>query len=99
MRLEWLRGMDIFGQGRFGSEPLTGAWSKTGFLNRGTINILGQMVVLLGAVLCLLGCLEGSLAFTYLMPKVLREAKMSLEVAKFPWGWGVETEAPPVENH
>lgn len=34
----------VFRERRLGSEPLQRAWSRAGFLNCGTINILGQII-------------------------------------------------------
>lgn len=38
--------------GKLGSEPLPGAWSTTGFLNCGTISILGQTILFCEGLSC-----------------------------------------------
>lgn len=41
---------------------------KAGFLNLGILDILGQMLFVVGTVLCIIGCLAVSLATTHQMP-------------------------------
>jgi len=44
--------MDIIGQGRSGSEHLPRMWSRAGFLNCGTVHILGQIILFCKGLAC-----------------------------------------------
>lgn len=46
------KGGDVFGQGRFGSDPLPRAWSRAGFFNCDTVNVLGQIILFCEGLAC-----------------------------------------------
>lgn len=43
-------------------------WSRPTFLSLGTINFLGLIILIVGAVLCIVGWLAGSLVFALEVP-------------------------------
>ena len=44
--------VDIIGQGRSGSEHLPRMWSRAGIFNRGTVHVLGQIILFCKGLAC-----------------------------------------------